>query len=374
MSGTMKISTANAFDLAWISERREKVLRFLNALRTSEKQGRYAPCANGATKVGRAMGLGWSCFALKLHHMLGAWPELSADDREEWLRYIQSFQAGGQREGAFIDLPEIEYLERGNWRDTVWSLLGRGRPADFTRSIVLAETKQTIATLAEVGAEPRVPFRDFPLTPESVRAFFEGKDWSRPWGAGGQSAGLVVFIKTQAPALLAPRDVEELLGICRDFYAGLVDPESGAYFRGRRPAHGELINGAMKVLMALEWLDVPPHHGDRLIETCLAQPPSPDGCHLVDAIYVLHQSLRGEAPAKVRAYCLHVLELIRRHAHDDGGFSFYYGKAQNNYYGVPISRGLDESDIHGTCLLVWALAMIWRILAPESAAWKTIRP
>ena len=37
-------------------------------------------------------------------------------------------------------------------------------------------------------------------------------------------------------------------------------------------------------------------------------------------------------------------------------------------------RGLDESDLQGTCLLVWAIAMIWRMLAPETAEWKTLRP
>jgi hypothetical protein len=361
-------------DVAWLEERAEGVLRYLSALRTSERAGRYAPCLNGTTKVAREMGLGWSCFALKLHHMLGAWADLSIEEKDEWLHFIQSFQVGGARQGAFIDLPEVEFLERGTWRDAVWKMVGRGRPNDFSHSIILAETKQALATLAEVGAEARTPFRGFPLTPEGVRAFFEGKDWSRPWGAGGQSAGLVVFLKTQGPALLAPRDVEELLGICRDFYAGLADAESGAYFRGRRPAQGELINGAMKVLMALEWLNVPPHHGDRLVQTCLAHPPSPDGCHLVDAIYVLHQCLAGEVSAKVRAYCTHVVEMIRRHAREDGGFSFYARRAQTNYYGVPISRGLEESDIQGTCLLTWALAMIWKMLAPETAAWKTIRP
>jgi hypothetical protein len=46
-----------------------------------------------------------------------------------------------------------------------------------------------------------------------------------------------------------------------------------------------------------------------------------------------------------------VLEGIRHHANEDGGFSFYRGKAQTNYYGVPVSRGLAESDIQGTCLL-----------------------
>ncbi len=370
----MKTTSHPGLDIAWLESLSAKVPAFLDRLNVNGRPGHYLPCERGATAIGREIALGYSCFALKLQHMLGQWSALAEDERAAHIAFIQGFQAGGDRQGAFVDFPQIEFLERGTWRDSVKKLFGRGRPQDFSRSIILAETKQAIATLAEAGVEPRVPFRDFPLTPESVRAFLKSKDWSKPWGAGGQSAGLVVFIKTQAPELLAERDAEELLDVCRRFFSRLADPESGAYFRGRRPRHGELINGAMKVLMALEWLDVPPHYAERLIQTCLAQPPSPDGCHLVDAIYVLHQSLKGGAPAKVRAYCTHVVELIRRHAHADGGFSFHVGKAQNNYYGVPISRGLDESDVHGTCLLVWALAMIWRMLAPETAAWKTIRP
>jgi len=361
-------------DLAWLESLSERVPAYLARLKVGDKPGHYLPCARGATPIGRQIGLGYSCFALKLQHMLGGWSRLPESERTAWVESIQRYQVGGERQGAFVDLPQIEFLNHGTWRDALWKFFGRGRPKDFSQSIILAETKQAIATLAEVGAEPRVPFRDFPMTPEGVRGFFESKDWSRPWGAGGQSAGLVVFLKTQAPALLAERDVEELLTICREFYAELADPETGAYFRGRRPAQGELINGAMKVLMALEWLDVKPHYADRLIQTCLAHPPSPDGCHLVDAVYVLHQSASGEPSPKVRAYLHHVIEMIRRHGHDDGGFSFYTRRAQHNYYGVPISRGLDESDIHGTCLLVWALAMIWKLLAPETAAWKTIRP
>ena len=369
----MKTATTRVLDLGWLHSLGESVPAYLAKLRAGAPPGRYLPCERGATPVAREMGLGFSCFALKVQHMLGR--DLAPTERDAWLDFIRSYQREDDQEGAFIDPPEINYLTVGRtWRDRLWSMIGKRRPKDFARSIVLAETKQAIATLAEIGAQPRVPFRGFPLTPEAVRAFFESKDWSRPWGAGGQSAGLVVFLKTQAPALLPERDVEELLRVCRDFYASLVDPESGAYFRGNRPAQGELINGAMKVLMALDWLDEPVHRPERLVQTCLALPPSPDGCHLVDAIYVLHQSLRGEASATVRAYCLHVVEMIRRHANPDGGLSFYLGRAQTNYYGVPISRGLPESDIQGTCLLVWALAMIWRMLAPETAAWKPIKP
>lgn len=371
----MKATTAAVLDVAWLQSLGESVPAFLASLNAGLPHGRYLPCARGATPVAREMALGFSCFALKLQHMLGRWTAIEEEERDAWIEFIRSFQRENDGEGAFIDPPEINYLTIGRtWRDRLWSMVGKRRPKDFARSIVLAETKQAIATLAEVGAQPRVAFRGFPLTPEGVRAFFEGKDWSRPWGAGGQSAGLVVFLKTQAPVLLPEREVEELLQVCRDFYAGLVDAESGAYFRGSRPAQGELINGAMKVLMALDWLEEPVHRPEKLVQTCLAHPPSPDGCHLVDAIYVLHQSLRGEAPATVRAYCRHVVEMIRRHGNADGGFSFYLGRAQTNYYGVNISRGLHESDIQGTCLLVWALAMIWRMLAPETAAWKPIKP
>jgi hypothetical protein len=365
----------STFSTEWLGERRGEALRFMSALRVDSQPGRYAPCLNGATDIGREMALGWSCFALKLHHMLGAWTELPENSRTGWIGFIRGFQCSADREGAFIDRPEIDFLERRTLRDHVWKLLGRGRPKDFARSIVLAETKQAIATLAEVDAEPLQPFRGFPLTPEEVRAWLDAKDWSRPWGAGGQSAGLVVFLKTQAPLLLSQSHVDELLDVCRGFYEGLADRDTGAYFRGPRPAHGELINGAMKVLMALDWLDVRPHYAERLVATCTAQPPRSDGCHLVDAVYVLHQCLApGAADANVRGFCAHVLDGIKQHAREDGGFSFYAKRAQTNYYGVPVSRGLEEGDIQGTCLLVWALAMIWRLLAPETAEWKTIRP
>jgi hypothetical protein len=167
---------------------------------------------------------------------------------------------------------------------------------------------------------------------------------------------------------------EELLQVCRDFYTGLAHRETGAYFRGPTPAHGEMINGSMKVLMALDWLDVQPHYTDELVATCIARPPSAHGCHLVDAIYLLHQCTGIRASAAVRRFTIDVLDRIREHAQSDGGFSFYRQKAQHNYYGVPVSRGERESDIQGTCLLMWALAMIWKMNSPETAAWNPIKP
>lgn len=364
-----------AIDVGWLRQLNESVPAFLSSIRLGDEIGRYLPCKRGVTPVGREMALGWSCFALKLHYMLDLWTALPETERSHWIDYLQSFQKN-DGEGAFVDPPELAYLEvHVPWREKLRGWLRRGQPTNSARAITLAETKQAIATLVEVGAEPRRPFSGFPSTPEAVRQWLDSQDWSRPWGAGGQSAGLIVFIKTQAPKFLPERDVEELLDVCRNFFSELADPATGTYYRGLRPAHGELMNGAMKVLMSLQWLDVQPHFPERLIATCLQKAPSPRGCHLVDAVYVLHQCLNGsDASEEIRRFCVQVFNEIRQHAHTDGGFSFERGKAQTRYYGVPVSYGLPESDVQGTCLLVWALALIWRIVEPETAAWKLIRP
>lgn len=362
-------------DTAFLAKVEESAPRYLRSLRVGSQPGRYIPCVRGVTTVGREMALGWSCFALKTLHMLGTWELLSREEREEWIEFIQDFQRTDEV-GAFEDPPEMAFLGKstGLVAELRRRILGGARPPD-AHSVMLAETKQAIATLAEVGAVALRPFRSFPTTPEALTAWLEARDWSKPWGAGGQAAGLVVFIKTQAPAFLAQRDVDELLEVCRRFFAELADPETGAYFRGATPPeHGELVNGAMKVLMALDWLDEPPHHAERLIATTLAERPSPHGCHLVDAIYVLHQCAAGQASASVRDYCAEIVSMIKEHVHPDGGFSFHVRKAQTNYYGVTISRGLDESDIQGTCLLVWALSMIWKMSVPETARWRVLKP
>ncbi|HEY2341518.1 MAG TPA: hypothetical protein VGH90_00750 [Chthoniobacteraceae bacterium] len=370
------LASAARIDLDWLHRLEESVPAYLTSLRLGDQTGRYLPCLRGATPVGREMALGWSCFALKIHFMMGLWPSLEQTEQRGWIQFLQSYQKN-DGENAFIDPPEVAFLDTYvPWRERLKRWIGRRQTTKSAHAITAAETKQAIATFAEVSAEPLRVFSGFPHTPDAVRQWLEKQDWSRPWGAGGQSAGLVVFLKTQAPKFLPPAEVEALLKICREFYAGLADPETGAYYRGRRPpAHGELINGAMKVLMALDWLGEAPHYPARLIATTVRQPPSPRGCHLVDAVYVLHQCLNGGAPSEeVSEFCRGVFEAIRSHANADGGFSFHRGKAQTVYYGVPVSRGLAESDVQGSCLLVWALALIWRMLAPESAAWKPMRP
>jgi hypothetical protein len=368
------MTTTPALDEGWLAGVQEKTLAWLQRLARPERTGWVLPCEHGTTAVGREMGLGFGCFALRTLRMLGAWDSLPTQTRDAWVRFISDYQETGG-EGAFRDEPELRYVSQPRSLltrivDRVWR-----RPAlPSERALLLAETKQAIATLDEVDAQPARPFTGFPQTPAEVRAWLERLDWTRPWGAGGQSGALVCFLATQAPRIMPQAAAEALLQTCRDFFAELADRESGAYFRGPCPAHGELINGAMKVLICLDWLGVHPHYAERLIATTIEQAPQGRGCHLVDAIYVLHQSLSGEASPAMKAYCLRVFDQIRAHFHETGGFSFYVGQSQTSYYGVPITRGQNEADVQGTCLLIWALAMIWRMVDPPDAKWGILRP
>ena len=184
-----------------------------------------------------------------------------------------------------------------------------------------------------------------------------------------------MFVATQAVRLLGPMRAQELAATCCQVYDGLADAATGAYFSGKIPEHGQLINGAMKVLTALEWLNAPIHYPERLIDACLAQLPNSEGCHLVDAVYVLYRCLRQTEHRKteVQQYCLNILDMIAQHENGDGGFSYAIGKSQTHYYGVPISKGFAESDLHGTVLLAWALAMLSEILEYHESAWKVIK-
>lgn len=365
----------STIDSAWFSRCEDGNMAFLRRLKVGTQAGRYLPCLRGASDVAREMSLAWSCFALKTVRMIQRWENLGREEREGWVEFIRDFQKSDE-EGAFEDPPEMAHLNKApGLIAKLLGLVGRGPWRPEPRSILLAETKQAIATLAEVNTTPDRPFRGFPANSDAVRAWLSEQDWSKPWGAGGQSAGLAVFVTTQAPRFLSASDAKELQETCRAFFRELADPETGAYFRGPRPEHGELVNGAMKVLMALDWLEMPIEYPEKLIATVLAAPPKADGCHLVDAIYVLHRALAGRgADSKVRAYCEEVFEALQTHLHLKGGFSFYQRKAQTNYYGVPISRGLDEPDIQGTCLLTWAAAMIWQLVDPEHARWVVLKP
>ena len=320
--------------------------------------------------------------------MLGQWKNLDENYQNSWITFIKSFQNVGSvtpknsiKKNGFLDPTLIDFLESKktpfSFRSSIKKLLKPPQP-EFLNNVeraVIAETKQALSTLAEVGEYSTEPYGWFPKTPKAVSDYMGKFDWTKPWGAGGQTAALSVFFSLEASRTIEKTDVKSLQNSARQFYRSISDSETGGYFTGSPPNHSMLINGAMKVLTAFDWLEEPIHYPERLIDTILAQLPHPEGCHLVDAVYVLYRcsSQTSQSRDKIKKYCLSVLDMIEAHHKEDGGFSYNIGSAQTSYYGLPISKGLNESDIHGTILLTWALAMIFDLVNAEHQ-WKIIKP
>ncbi len=364
------------------------------------------PALRGVTRLGKRLSLGFSCFALRILFMLRLWEELPYNQQERWISLIQSFQAdhsdkkASYEENAFIDpaLKEYHNFSRSRFPLIGWSKyhwlkkparMMRGhsntkcevkkKGCNIWQRILHAETKQAITVLHDVSRDPKLPYKGFPHTPELMERYLNGLDWSRPWAAGAHFAVQSVFATTQASRFMEQAASDQLIKALCSYIEKRIDKPTGAYFTCHsEPSTSQLINGSMKVLTALDWLGVPPHAPENLIDTVLSSKPRQDGCHIVDAIYVLHQCLQETSYRKkeCQLYCKSVLSLILEHyIEKDNGFSYFLNKSQTHYYGAPITHGYHSTaDIHGTTLFSWAIILIQKILEKNRFQWRLPKP
>ena len=146
-----------------------------------------------------------------------------------------------------------------------------------------------------------------------------------------------------------------------DFSSLILDTESGFYFKGNIPSESELINGAMKMITGFDWLGIPIHKPEKIIDKALSIKVSGYGCDLVDIVYVLykcseHTNYRRKDILKYFNYLEGVI--AKHYFKDEKAFSYNVDRSQIYYYGLKITRGLKTPDLHGTLLLLWALSMI----------------
>jgi len=157
----------------WITDLKGELFRFMSGLADRESIGRFRPCLEGSTPEGRDLQLGFSCLALKTYYMTGLWDELPAAHRAAWIAYIQSFQVSDDRKryrGAFVDPAAATYLEDQTPRYRRWGeKILRPKSLTKTERFIIAETKQALATLAQVGEASLQPYRDFPSADPDIR-------------------------------------------------------------------------------------------------------------------------------------------------------------------------------------------------------------
>ena len=348
----------------WLLEMRATAWQWLLSLRDVEHPGRVRWCGNGSVVLtSHKTGLGASALALKVAYQLGRVKELPSDELLEWAAYIRSFQTPtpGKFAGFFEDQPLLKQADR---RNAGW----------FRKDVAIrrAETRQACAALLAAGSTPLYPMRHIPNSPSEVRQYLNRLPWYSPWAAGSHTAHLMFFLKINANVFGLNREYTELAPIILEHLDGLQDKETGAWFIGNPPTY-EKVNGAMKVLTLYELINTPFGLPDRLIDLCLSVAREDDACNKVDILYVLHQSLKHSSHRKeeVQQFMQKRLDAIRAHTKPDGAFSFLPDKTGTHYYGVRVAKGLPESDIHGTHLLLWATTLIAEILGfREQLGWQ----
>ena len=359
----------------------ENTLQYLSLL--NKNRFEYKFVKKGNTPHGLLLCLGPSCYALKINYMLKATDNFSATKLSEWETYINSFQKtiNNFPENSFIDDAYINYYQNlglsKSIKLNIKTFLGELniRPKyskkQYIQKSIKAETKQAISTLYEIGYKNNKPYLNFPNDEESIDEFINMQDWTRPWDAGAQFSNLCVFVSTQD--VLGKMELINKLNLK---ISNLTNPENGCYYKGNVTSYSEMINGSMKVLSGLNWLNIPIHYPEKLIDFSLNLKPSSEGCDLVDAVYVLHQCSKytNYKKKEINNYFIEILNLIMLHEKKDGGFSYFLSKSQTHYYGVNVTKGLDESDLHGTTLLVWAISMIFDFFEDGTTDFKILKP
>ena len=363
---------------------KETTLTFLDELRNKDSKYSFQPMIKGATEIGSSLKLGFSIYALKIFFMSADWENLSTKDKEEWVDFINGFQSNvaGFPDNSFIDSAYLDYFKKINLKlklkDLTKKTLNKGfnrqyeLSTNFIKKSIRAETKQCIATLDQVGFKNKKMYSDFPKS--DIQDFLSSFDWAKPWDAGAQFAGISVFSKTQTPS---NDEYEQIKSELVKFISTKVNTDDGAYYIGSQPSMTQAINGAMKVITGLDWLDEKIHFPEKLIDLCLSTNPKNEGCDLVDIVYVLYRcSLETEYKRnEIINYFNEIIPIVKSHYFQgSGGFSYYLERSQQNYYGVQISKGLNTPDIHGTILLTWAIAMMHELINPEENLWKIIKP
>tara|TARA_B100000902_G_scaffold59643_1_gene66765 strand:- start:48554 stop:49660 length:1107 start_codon:yes stop_codon:yes gene_type:complete len=354
-------------------------IEFFDSLQMKENFN-FLPALEGLTDEGKNLKLGFSTFGMKMYYMNGEWDKLPSSLQKEWVDFINSFQKNVDKlpPNSYVDPVIYNFYNHNNLKkqskEIVKNALNFLPKYSFDSNeikfhkAINAETKQAISSLYQVGFKNYKDYDSVYNTSTSLLSYLKSLDWNKPWTSGAQYASLCVYSKINLD-----KNTNDLI----EFINQIVDKDTGSYFTGN-PSHSrEVINGAMKVLSGLDWLDCDIHYPEKLIEYCLSNVPLMEGCDIVDYIYVLYRCTKQtdyrkkDVLQKLNDSIYQIKELYKDF---EKGFSYFKNKSQTHYYGVTISSGLDTSDIHGTLLCNWGLIMILDANEVLDAKYKIIKP
>ncbi|MDH3974327.1 MAG: hypothetical protein OEV42_08610 [Deltaproteobacteria bacterium] len=358
-----------------IEKTRKDVATWLEKMAAGFDPGRFSFCSSGGiVPTDGPLAQMPTCFAMKIAWQMGLWEEWNKEKQGACIDFIKSFQ----RTDGYFDDPWLKANAKNNLKDYARVLLGRAHWKALTNRSQgrrRAETRQSASTLLMVGEKP-----DYPLPTELKDAdnavhYVKGLDWKYPWAAASHFSHQLFLLSVNEIFFGYP--VETIIDALVDTLSNYYDPDTGTWYDSN-PPDAMKINGAMKVYSGLQWLSFPYPEASVLMDFALKQPFIKDGCGFLNRLFVVYNANKA-VPEGYRKESVHklahqALEIAANFRSEGGAFSFFEGKSQINYYGAVVSRGDNVSDLHGTAMFVWAIALALKILGKEapkgSENWK----
>ena len=361
---------------------RAELRDFLESLHAPDQPGHFRARAGEDAAAESAQSLGPSCLALRVARTLGLWRGVDAEDREAWLAYVRGFQTdtalGGEplTAGAFLDPVVVarRHDARG-WTDRLRGRSGLAR-TDGLAELALSSTRAAVSALLAVDATPARPYRAVPHRARELEKTLRRVSWREPVRAAAVTGDLIALVVSQGPHFLELTEIRALREVCSGHLDTLARSESGGYHRGPAPRHADLVGAAARMLEALVWLDEPPHHPERLLDTCLARRPSLDGrgTAVDDWARVLHHCASHSTYRRsdVRDAALETLEAVLEQREKGSGWLERPGGGHRE---PPDGArpAPPEADLHGTARFCDAAALLARLLDEGIRGWTPLR-
>jgi hypothetical protein len=305
-------------------------------------------------------------FAVRIAQQTGIWESWDIDKKEKCIEFINSFQ---RKDGFFYD----KWIYKNNplkVKNYVSYLLNRSeKPLPISKSRILniqAETRQDFPILLNSG---KIPVFQAPLAfndINSIKSFFYSLNWEKPWSAGSHLSHQIVFLTINYKFYgLNEKIYNQYIDLILSLLNDIRDEKTGTWYTGN-PSNLEKINGAMKIFTGLQWIERPYPDCSNLLDFAMNQGFHFDGCSFFNRLFVVYNCIKSNNEYLNRYdfknFIIEVLEIIEKFKKDDKGFSFFIKKSQTKYYGVFVSKGLNESDLHGTSMIIWSVSIIAELL------------
>jgi len=345
-------------EIAWLKDIKTKAKEFIDIL--SENNYGYFKYSLSGDLYGsnNGWGLGQLVFAAKILFMLGLLDGITEEQKKNLTEGIKRFQ---DDKGYISDPLIIKLLSKKKL------FLFKNRNNEFeTEKIKRAETRQSFSALNCLGDKPEKPFLNVPYAEKEIETYLNSFDWNHPWDAGSHFSHLLFFLKLNKEMFdYESSQAERLIRYADRWIDAFQSERDGFWYKGETSTK-EKINGAMKILTGREAARITEiNHHKKIIDSCLSAVNDSEACSNFNIIYVLYccSKVSGYRKDEIIKFCYERLKIYKDFYFENyGGFSFYRNRANDNYYGALITRGLNEPDIHGTVLFIWGIALISKIV------------